>query len=123
VHQNTVGGYYVTPERWSHLAETFDRAAQSPDVRVVEFADLITRPDWVQRTLTDWLGWRIEGHFAKALQHIPKDFDTAALNGVRPLDPQTLTAWQRPEHQARLRNIEAALPHLPEWLHTHGYHA
>jgi hypothetical protein len=119
-HRNATG-YYVSAGRWMALAEAFDREASAADVRVVEFADVIMQPDRVQDTLTDWLGWHTDGRFADAHQHVPAHFDTAALNGVRPLDTNRLTAWCHQEHGTRLKDIHAALPNFTNWLHAHGY--
>jgi hypothetical protein len=122
-HANRAGArYYVTPERWCELYDVWERERHSSDVRTVEFATLVTRPDDVQTAVSTFTGWHDEAPFASAHTRVPKGFDPEnALNGVRPPNPEAIHHWKRPDHAERIRELLQAIPDLPERLITMGY--
>jgi len=114
-------GYYVTPERWRAMFAHFEYVRRAPDVLTVDFNDLVRQPQTVQERLTTFIGWEAAASFEQFHARIPTDFDTAALNGVRPLDPRVIDRWKGPQHRERVRQILQALPELPEVLMDLGY--
>lgn len=120
-------GYYCEPERWRAVLRDVQRVEHDPDVLVVRFADLVTRPAEVETTLADAVGWRTSTPFARyhevATRHRDRldDMTRGALGGLRPLDPAVLGRWRAPEHAARLRACLEVLPELPRVLVERGH--
>ena len=50
-----------------------------------------------------------------------KDFDTTPLNGVRPVDKDTVGRWATKEHAARIQQILREVPDFPQILVELGY--
>jgi hypothetical protein len=59
--------------------------------------------------------------FEEFLGNIPGDFETKALNGVRAFDLSSLTKWQSPRHESRIRALLDEMPDLPQLLVSLGY--
>jgi hypothetical protein len=54
-------------------------------------------------------------------QTVPSDFETVALNGVRPVDTASLNKWRDPQHEERIRTLLTEIPELPSVLVDEGY--
>jgi hypothetical protein len=121
VHRRNPDGYWVSIERWRSIYEHFVYVRESEDVVVIEYRDLVLEPVKIQRQFVDALGIEPEHPFADFHQAVPGEFDTLALNGVRPLDPATLEKWRSPKHRARIRQLLTEMPELPERLVAMGY--
>jgi hypothetical protein len=120
-HEVNKADYWVTVERWRSIYDHYRYATRFADVCVVEFEDLLRRVDTVQRRLTDLVGWTPAFGFEEFHQHVPQNFDTRALNGVRSLDTTTLDRWKRPEDAERIKQLLQEMPELPERLIEMGY--
>jgi hypothetical protein len=120
VHVNKPG-YCVPPAKWQAAYEHLQYHRQFGDVLVVEYRDVVERPLHVQEQLSAFTGHAPEGRFDQYLAAVPADFDTAALNGVRPLDPTRLERWRSPKHRDRMQQILRELPELPDRLIEMGY--
>lgn len=114
-------GYCVPPVKWRAVDEHIRYQRPQPDVTIVEYRDLVDRPDHVQQQLAAFTGCEIRARFDQFHAAVPSHFDTRALNGVRPVDRRSLDKWRAPEHAARLRELLRELPELPERLIEMGY--
>jgi hypothetical protein len=114
-------GYCVPSEKWRAVYEHIEYQRQFSDVMLVEYRDLIEKPLEVQQQLASFTGCRIEQRFDAFHAAVPKDFDTRALNGVRPLDRASLDKWRAPKHRVRIQQVLAELPELPQRLIELGY--
>ena len=78
---------------------------------------------YVQERLSTFIGFPPALSFDQYLSAGPRDFDTTALNGVRPLDKSSLEKWRAPKHRPRIQQLLAELPELPQRLIELGYEA
>jgi hypothetical protein len=113
-------GYCVSAEKWRAVYDHIQYQRQFADVTVVEYRDLVERPEHVRQSLASFIGCQIQD-FGAFHASVPGNFDTRALNGVRPLDRSALDKWRSPKHRDRLRQILIELPELPERLIEMGY--
>jgi hypothetical protein len=114
-------GYCVPSVKWRAVHEHIRYQRQFADVLVTEYRDLVERPDGVQQRLAEFTGCRIGTSFDQFHAAVPGNFDTRALNGVRPLDRNSLYKWRSPEHRARIQQILNEIPELPKLLIDLGY--
>jgi hypothetical protein len=114
-------GYCVSPAKWRAAYEHMLYNLQFDDVVTVEYRDLVEQPLQVQERLATFIGEQPDAPFDKYLASIPGDFDTTALNGVRPLDRTRLAPWRAPEHRERVQALLGELPELPDRLIEMGY--
>lgn len=114
-------GYCVPASKWRATYEHIQYNLQFDDVATVEYRDLIERPQEVQERLSSFIGCRPDGQFDQYLAAVPDDFDTTALNGVRPLDASRLDRWRSPKHRDRILQLLRELPELPDRLIEMGY--
>jgi hypothetical protein len=121
IHANRPGGYYVRPCEILAYCEHVRYAQQFDDVLTVEYRDLVLQPAQVERSLTEFIGWHVHSPFDQFHTVASPDFDSGALNGLRPLDPRRLDAWKQDKHRDRIRQILRELPGLPEYLIETGY--
>ena len=121
VHGMNRDVYWVPLERWRAIDLHFRYVRDFDDVIVVEYRDLVLAPQKVQGQLAAAIGIEPERAFADFHQSVPGEFNTLALNGVRPLDPATLDKWREPKHADRIRHLLREMPELPERLVEMGY--
>jgi hypothetical protein len=114
-------GYCVPAAKWRAVYEHIQYNLQFDDVAIVEYRDVIESPQKVQERLGAFIGTSPEGRFDDYLARVPGDFDTRALNGVRPLDASRLERWRAPKHRARIQELLRELPELPDRLIAMGY--
>lgn len=118
-------GYYVPPARWRAVDQLVRHLQADEDVTEVRYEDLVSAPDEVGTRLADAVGWRLARPFSTyhlTLQQAPLDRMTlGALNGLRPVESSRRDAWRDPEHRARLREVLAQLPELPERVIAGGW--
>jgi hypothetical protein len=113
--------YWVSVERWRAIYDHFRYARAFDDVSIVEYRDLVLEPQKVQAQLGRMIGIEAERGFAEFHEAVPGDFNTLALNGVRPLDPATLDKWRSPKHRTRIQQLLKEMPELPDRLIEMGY--
>jgi hypothetical protein len=114
-------GYVVSSERWRAMYQHVQYQRQFGDVIVTEYRDLVERPATVQEILAAFIGCEMRASFESFHSSVPSDVDTRQLNGIRPLDPGTLTKWRAPKHRDRIRQVLAEIPELPQVLIEMGY--
>ena len=120
-HELNKSEYWVSVERWRAIYEQLRWAEGSTDVCVVDFSDIVARVSMVQQQLTGLMGWAVSSDFNDFHKHVPEDFDTKALNGIRSLDTGTLRRWSQPDHADRMRSLLREMPELPERVMEMGY--
>lgn len=113
--------YYQDLRRWRLLHEYYRLYKDDPDVMSVKYEDFVTRPNEVQQQIDAFTGVPSERPFADFHKADRKDFETEPMNGVRPLDRQTVQRWANPKHHARIAQILREIPDLPEILIEIGY--
>jgi hypothetical protein len=121
VHGNRPGDYYVRPCEWPAYYEHVRYAQQFDDVVTVEYEDLICHSAEVQRRLTDLIGWHVHLPFDQFHTAASPQFDSGALNGLRPLDSTRVASWSQEKHRDRICQVLRELPELPEYLIETGY--
>jgi hypothetical protein len=114
-------GYCVPAAKWRACYEHISYNQQFDDVIVVEYRDLVERPLVLQERLSSFIGSAPDKRFDAYLESVPGDFDTRALNGVRPLDASRLDRWRAPKHRSRIQALLRELPELPDRLIEMGY--
>jgi hypothetical protein len=116
------GEYYVSGERLRAIYEHWDWARTLDHVITIRHEDLIADPGGVQQALTEFAGWKVVRPFAEYQRAVPRSFDTAALNGLRPLDRGSIDRWRDPQYRDRLtRLLTDECPELPGMLIEMGY--
>ena len=121
VHGMNRSVYWVTVERWRAVHEHYRYVRQFDDVITVEYRDLVERVLDVQQRLTAFIGRSPARRFDEYQSAVPANFDTLALNGVRPLDSSTLDKWRAERHRERIRELLREMPELPGRLIEMGY--
>ena len=95
-------GYCVPADKWRAVYDHIQWQRQFSDVMLVEYRDVVERPENVQQRLVAFTGCDI-----KAMDgfhgRVPQDFDTRALNGVRPLNSASFDKWRTAEHRTRIQ--------------------
>lgn len=123
VHDMNRDVYWVPLEWWRSVYLHFRYVRDFDDVMVVEYRDLVLEPWKVQEQIRTAIGIEPQRRFEDFHTAVPAEFDTLALNGVRPLDPAALDKWRAPKHEQRIRQLLRELPELPERLIEMGYEA
>ena len=81
------GGYYAIPERWRDYFRHVCYAQQFPDVITVEYENLINDVSGVEKTLSEFIGWKVHQSFENYHKRPAANFKFwTALNGLRPPD-------------------------------------
>lgn len=114
-------GYCVPTDKWRSVYDHIEYQRQYPDVMLVEYKDIVEKPQEIQQALAAFTGCEIRQEFDGFHSAVPDHFDTRALNGVRPLDRQSYNKWRAPKHRARIQQILQELPELPQRLIELGY--
>jgi hypothetical protein len=91
---------------WKQYWEAVREWLTSPDVLVVRYEDLVSRTAEVQARVEAFTGEPAQRSFADFYKEHRPDFDTLPLNGVRPVDSDTVGRWQCSEHRDRLAQLE-----------------
>lgn len=113
--------YYVSVDRWKALFEHVKYVRSAPDVLTLDYRDLVQTPGVVGERIAAAIGERPAVPFDSVGREVPSGFETAALNGVRPIDTASLNKWRDPQHTARIRTMLEAIPELPSILVEEGY--
>jgi len=113
--------YHSTVDGWRKLYPYLMRYLQDPDALIVRYEDLVSELDAVEARIEAFVGERIEHSFSEFYKVVPRDFDTRALNGVRPVDRRTVGRWQMAEHKVRIEEILREVPDFPRQLVDLGY--
>lgn len=116
-------GYCVPSDKWQSVNEHIRYQRQFSDVMLVEYRDVVERPEDLRRQLAGFIGYEKLKRFDQFHTSVPEHFDTRALNGVRPLDRSAFDKWREPRHVPRIRQILSELPELPLYLVDMGYEA
>jgi hypothetical protein len=114
-------GYCVPSVKWRAVYEHIEYIRRSPDVMVIEYRDVVETPTAIQEQLAGFMGCEIAAPFDRFHASVPANFDTRALNGVRPLDRNSYDKWRRPKHRERIQQILAEIPEMPQRLIELGY--
>jgi hypothetical protein len=121
-HTTGEGRYYVTPAHWRTFFDHYRYNRRFDDVTIVDFAELVTAPQQVERRLTAFTGWTVHRPFDRFYEFVePETFRTANLNGLRPFDQSAIDKWRQPRHRDRIRSLLDEMPDLPEILVEMGY--
>lgn len=113
--------YHFKIGGWRRLYPYLMRYLHDPGVLIVRYEDLVSELDAVEARIEAFVGERIEHSFSEFYRAVPRDFDTRALNGVRPVDARTVGRWKMPEHNARIEEILREVPEFPRQLVALGY--
>lgn len=114
-------GYTVPTEKWLAVDEHIRYQRTFPDVLVIDYQETIDDAQGVQDRLVAFTGCPATSRFDEFHNAVPADFDTRALNGVRPVDRSSIDKWRAPEHRDRIRQILHEIPDLPQRLIAGGY--
>ncbi|WP_437201221.1 sulfotransferase domain-containing protein [Planctomicrobium sp. SH664] len=120
-HHSDPDNYFVSAENWRAIWEHWQWAVQFPDVLALTYENLVNHPDVVEQQIAEHTGWTVTHPFRDYMQHVPRRFDTRALNGLRPLEKSNVSRWRQPQHHARIQSLLRELPELPERLIELGY--
>jgi hypothetical protein len=114
-------GYGADIPGWRDYHEHYRRHKTAPNAILVRYEDLVADPAAAQRKIDAFTGEPSERPFAEFHTEERKDFDTFPLNGVRPVDQNTVGRWGRPEHRERLEQVLREVPDFPQILIELGY--
>jgi hypothetical protein len=120
-HAGRADGYYVDVARWRSMFEHIRYARRASDVTVVDYAELVQSPAAVLQRLAAAIGEEPARPLDPSSAAVPEGFSTTALNGVRPIDTESLRKWRSAEHVDRIRQILAEVPEFPQLLIEEGY--
>jgi hypothetical protein len=92
-----------------------------PDVLLLRYEDLVSDTDGIQRRIDAFTGEPTERPMKDFHKADRSDFDTTPLNGVRPVDRNTVGRWATAEHATRIEQILREVPDFPQILRDLGY--
>ena len=113
--------YHVKLDRWKQEQPFIRYYMEAPDVLLIRYEDLTGDTTRTQRTIEEFVQEKAERTFGDFHKKTRDDFDSRHLNGVRPVDQETIARWKRPEHADRIRQILEEIPELPQELIAMGY--
>jgi len=114
-------GYYVSVDRWRGTFSHIRYAREASDVTVLDYGELVRDPKDVEQRLVEAVGEPPTAPLDSFSTAVPEGFNTAALNGVRPIDTASLDKWREPQHAERIRQILVEAPELMSVLVEEGY--
>ncbi len=120
-HSKKPGEYYLDVETWRRYDEGLRRLEPGPDVLVQRYEDMVSKPAETQERLQAFIGESFERPLSEFHTEERSDFDTSALNGIRPLETASVERWRRPEHRERLAEVLRLAPEIPHRLVDLGY--
>lgn len=92
------------------------------EVLLVRYEELTADPDAVQKKIEAFVGEKSEHPFSEFNKSTTtSNFDTAPLNGLRPVDRKGVGRWRDPKHKDRIEQILKEMPDLPRILVELGY--
>jgi hypothetical protein len=97
------------------------------NVCLVRYKDLLLNPVGVQEHVSNKFGLPQKAPFDECAHRVPthglrrwKDMDFE-MGGARPLDPQKITRWQRPQYRETIRQQLATCPEMVDVLVQLGF--
>lgn len=113
--------YFQDLEEWKMLHAAVMAQKDRPDVMLLKYEDLVADVAGTQQRIEEFTGEKMARPFAEFHENKNEQFDTSALNGIRPVDRKGIGRWRSPEHRERMREILEAVPNFPQILIDLGY--
>ena len=113
--------YVVSPERWRRYFQSFIQEQQRSDVLVIRYEQLVADVAAHQAQIEQFAGQQMAVPFTQFHTISRPDFDTATLNGLRPVESSVISRWRNPAHRERIEQMLVQLPELPQALIDLGY--
>jgi hypothetical protein len=88
---------------------------------VLKYEDLIADPVAIQNELAGKLGLCFEGSFLDVDKSVIPEALSGPLNGIRPVDSNSVAKWRRPEHRDRIIDQFTRFPDLHALVFRMGY--
>lgn len=120
-HRKNGSRPYVTAERWRWFFKYWQIERHSGDVLAIRYEDLVNNSKKVQQSIENHIGVQFRCDISDYHKYIDNTFDSTALNGIRPLDSQTITRWKKTEYKAELEQLMHTVDELPSALDEMGY--
>ncbi|MEP7173342.1 MAG: hypothetical protein ABI705_07630, partial [Aestuariivirga sp.] len=112
--------YHISPARWlgEMLALQYLVDTQRPLTKIVRYEDLVKHPQRLQAELGDFFGLTKVVDADQFLSTFrPPPEATAAMHGLRPIDPNSVGRWAKEEDNIRyLRGIRSRLGGVLDWV-------
>jgi uncharacterized protein YjeT (DUF2065 family) len=121
VHASRPGAYFLAPSEWRRYDDAVRWLPPGDDVLLLRYEDMVADVDATQARLEAFIGEPFDRPLRDFHREERSDFETIALNGVRPVDRASVARWQRPEHAERLRELEEAIPGFGDRIEALGY--
>ncbi|MBS0209125.1 MAG: sulfotransferase domain-containing protein [Planctomycetes bacterium] len=113
--------YFVSLDKWRKHRAALLPLLDSPRALVVRYEDLVTDTAGVQQRIDSYTGEPTARSFAHFHQEQRATVDLSSLNGLRPVDDNTVQRWQSAEHIARIEEVLREDPQFGETLIALGY--
>lgn len=109
-HGGHPGCYWASLKFWKLFLQHIGAVCGHPRFMLVRYEDLVTDPDRAQRSLRHRFSFLSQKHpFSAYHEHAnASELSSAALNGVRPIQPMGIGAWR------------ANLPRVKQQIQLHG---
>jgi hypothetical protein len=115
------GDYFQDIAEWRSYHAHYRLYRDEADVLVVRYEELVADVAGMAARMEAFTGEKFQRPLEEFHKERRTDFDTVPLNGVRPVEQGGVGRWDRPVHQARLRQILREVPDFPEILIELGY--
>lgn len=120
-HPEKPGEYWVPIERWINDTGTGLAHINNPQVLTIKYEDLILETDRLIKELCDFIEEDLTPEIISWYDHATVRKNRAWFDGLKNIQPESLTKWQKPENQVRVEEI-IANPQVKNLMEQLGYH-
>jgi hypothetical protein len=113
--------YFEDVAAWRARHDYVRHYRNDPGVLTVRYEDLVDDTPAVRRRVERFTGIASEHAFVDFHHRSFDEFDTRALNGVRPVDRGNVGRWRDPEHRDRIEQVLREVPDFCDILMEMGY--
>lgn len=97
--------YFLDLGMWPQYRSILGTLLHIPGILLLRYEDLVTDTAGIQRQIDAFTGEPSLRPFLDFYRESRADFDILPLNGVRPVDRDSIERWRRPEHRQRIQAL------------------
>jgi len=115
---NKTGVRASDPAKLAHRINVFNESdiPSITSVLVIRYEKLVQQPDVVQTALSSWLDLEIDIPFSEGHIRMQDDTLQQALNGIRPVDTNSIGRWKEPEYREEVEEIVSRYPEMQKFI-------
>ncbi len=116
-YRGEVKNYYIPPDRWIAETRALQQVLTRQNMQLVQYEQLVTKPDEVQASLADKFDLSSDGLFSRFHESFEaNDGIDSTMNGIRPPDPNSIGRWEMPKHRKHIKRVWSLIQPEGEWF-------